>query len=205
MIAFLQGILQDIEPDAIILNVNGIGYRVMLPEKIIMSLPPRGEVMEIHTFFNLREDSASLYGFMSKDELGLFKKLLSVSGVGPKVAMNIMGATENIRFIEAILGEEMNYLTKLPGVGKKTAQRLIFELKDKLTLPEGMIVDGSMALGTKSASGQDALDALLELGYQKQEVLPFIAKGQEVLGMESAPQELIRFVLQGIAKGRRRS
>lgn len=203
MIAFLQGTLLDIESDAIILNVGGIGYRVMIPSNLMVSLPPKGTVMEIHTYLNLREDNISLYGFMTKADLAIFNKLLTVTGIGPKVALNILGATEQKRFVRSILNEEVSYLTKLPGVGKKTAQRLILELKDKLTLSEEVSLEGAGTKELSAPAAEDALQALMSLGYQKDEVLSLVLKGQEVLENGFSAQELIRFVLKGTAENRR--
>lgn len=203
MITFLHGTLLDVDPDGIVLNVGGVGYRIMLPSKLMITLPPKGAVMEIHTYLNIRDDGASLYGFTTKGDLNLYKKLLTVSGIGPKVALNILGATEQDRFINSILTEEVSYLIKLPGIGKKTAQRLILELKDKLSLPEEMSLAGVAVTELSTPDLEDALQALMGLGYQKQEVLPLLLKGQEEFGNNLSAQELIRFVLKGTAKNRR--
>ncbi|NLC76192.1 MAG: Holliday junction branch migration protein RuvA [Clostridia bacterium] len=202
MIAFLQGTVIDIEEDSVILNVGGVGYRVFLPDNLMALLPPIGAELQLHVEQEVREDRVALYGFKDKEQLQLYRKLISVTGIGPKVALGIIGATDPGRFIRSILNEELNYLTKLPGVGKKTAQRLILELKDKLTLPESQLHRGTTDTYLSSVR-EDALEALVSLGYQKQEVLPFLAEGHQVLGDQCGVQELVRFVLKAAGKNRR--
>lgn len=203
MITFLKGILVSIETDNVTLDVAGVGYCVFVPKNVINFLPPIGNVLQIYTYLNLREDGATLYGFITKDELNLFKKLITVSGVGPKVAINMMGAIEKGRFVSAIFNEDISYLTKLPGVGKKTAQRLILDLKDKLSSTRDLEATINISSELTGSSIEDALQALIGLGYQKQEVMPLLIKGRDILGDELSAQDLIRFVLKGQGKAER--
>ncbi|HHY59519.1 MAG TPA: Holliday junction branch migration protein RuvA [Clostridia bacterium] len=202
MISYLQGILQEIDEESIVLNVGGVGYRVFLPGRALASLPSVGSQVELYTHLDVREDGLTLYGFLDKQDLQLYKKLLTISGIGPKGALNIIGAVERNRFIASIFQEDLGYLTKLPGVGKKTAQRLILELKDKLALPEDMLVRSSGG-GEYGPNAADALLGLQSLGYQKQEVWPYLLQGLEVLGRQVSSGELIRFVLKEVGKARR--
>lgn len=204
MIAFLKGVLVSIEMDSITVDVAGVGYSVLIPKNAINFLPSIGGEIQIHTHLNLREDGATLYGFNTKEELSLFKKLISVTGIGPKVAINILGATERGRFVTAIFNEDLNYLTKLPGVGKKTAQRLILDLKDKLSVTEDMMPNVGQLYELPDNGLEDALQALISLGYQKQEVMSLLVKGRDELGDSHSTQDLIRFVLRdrGKAGGR---
>lgn len=202
MIGYLQGILQDRDEDSILINVGGVGYQVLLPTNVFATLPDLGSEIELYTHMEIRESNIALFGFPDKQDLQLYKKLLTVSGIGPKGALNIVGAVDHKRFIYAIANEEINYLTKLPGVGKKTAQRLILELKDKLSLPVELSPEYTGTSELASAA-LDALQGLESLGYQKQEILPFLIKGQEVVGQKASPQELIRFVLKEVARSRR--
>ncbi|HHW07458.1 MAG TPA: Holliday junction branch migration protein RuvA [Clostridia bacterium] len=202
MIGYLQGILQEIEGESILINVGGVGYQVLLPANALISLPAVGSKIELYTHLEVREDSVALYGFVNKEDLQLYKKLLTISGIGPKGALNIIGSIDQNRFVYSIINEDLNYLTKLPGVGKKTAQRLILELKDKLSCP----ADAAFRPPGTEEQGANISDAILglqSLGYQKQEVWPFLTRGLEVLGREASPQELIRFVLKETAKARR--
>lgn len=202
MIGFLQGTVIDVDTDYIVLNVGGVGYRVFLPSNLMNPSPAVGTELRLHVETEVREDSVTLYGFRKKEELKLYQKLRSVSGIGPKVAIGIMGAAEESRFIRSILNEEINYLTKLPGVGKKTAQRLILELKDKLSLPVEQL-DTKELEGSSAPVLEDALQGLLSLGYLKPEVMPLLLKGQEILGSECNTQDLIRFVLKAAGNNRR--
>ncbi|MFA5536190.1 MAG: Holliday junction branch migration protein RuvA [Bacillota bacterium] len=195
MITFLKGVLVSKEPDSIVLDVGGVGYLVLIPKNAMDLLPPMGSLVQINTYFNLREDGATLYGFVEKEELNLFKQLISVTGIGPKVAINILGSTKEKPFVAAILNEDLNFLTKLPGVGKKTAQRLILDLKDKLQITEEVMANLGEARDLSDASLDDALQALLNLGYQKQEVIALLVKGKSQLGPGYSSQDLIRFVL----------
>jgi Holliday junction DNA helicase RuvA len=203
MIGYLHGTVVDVDNDYVILNVGGVGYRVTLPANLMNPSPAIGTELQLHVELELREDSVTLYGFRGKEDLKLYQKLRSVSGIGPKVAIGIIGTAEQSRFIRSILNEEINYLTKLPGVGKKTAQRLILELKDKVSLPEYQL-DSKVPDGPSSPVLDDALQALLSLGYLKPEVLPLLVKGQELLGSQCDAQDLIRFVLKAAGKNRRR-
>ena len=195
MITFLKGVLVSKEPDSIVLDVGGVGYLVLIPKNAMDLLPPMGSLVQINTYFNLREDGATLYGFVEKEELNLFKQLISVTGIGPKVAINILGSTKEKPFVAAILNEDLNFLTKLPGVGKKTAQRLILDLKDKLQITEEVMANLGEARDLSDASLDDAFQALLNLGYQKQEVIALLVKGKSQLGPGYSSQDLIRFVL----------
>jgi len=195
LITFLKGVLVSKEPDSIVLDVGGVGYLVLIPKNAMDLLPPMGSLVQINTYFNLREDGATLYGFVEKEELNLFKQLISVTGIGPKVAINILGSTKEKPFVAAILNEDLNFLTKLPGVGKKTAQRLILDLKDKLQITEEVMANLGEARDLSDASLDDALQALLNLGYQKQEVIALLVKGKSQLGPGYSSQDLIRFVL----------
>lgn len=197
MIGYLQGVLQEIDEESVLLNVGGVGYQVFLPSNALAALPAVGSRIELYTHLEVREDGVTLYGFISKQDLQLYKKLLNISGIGPKGALNIIGAIDRNRFISSIIHEDLNYLTKLPGVGKKTAQRLILELKDKLSLPE------ASGKGQYEANAADALLGLQSLGYQKHEVWPYIVKGLELLGRQASCEELIRFVLKEVGRARR--
>ena len=203
MIVFLKGILVSVDVDTIVLDVAGIGYGVTIPKNAINSLPPLGNSMQLHTYLNVRDDGAALFGFITKEELNLFKKLISVSGIGPRVAINIIGATEPNLFTSALFNEDIKYLTKLPGVGKKTAQRLILDLKDKLEPLSSLLPEGRSLAAYEDKSFNDALDALMGLGYQRQEVISVLMTGKKALGDAATVQDLIKFTLKGLGKSGR--
>ncbi|HZQ06673.1 MAG TPA: Holliday junction branch migration protein RuvA [Anaerolineae bacterium] len=180
MIAFLRGKILFRTSDAVILDVNGVGYRVRLPTSTLVSLGEVGETVELHTHFHVREDDQSLYGFNTQDELELFEKLLSVSGIGPKVALGVLSAAPPSTIAAAISQGNLDVLTGIPGIGKKTAQRLVLELKGKVELgeeiPELAPLDQEVAatlinLGYSAAEAQRAARAVTSQGKTLEERL----------------------------------
>ncbi|MDD4587101.1 MAG: Holliday junction branch migration protein RuvA [Heliobacteriaceae bacterium] len=132
MIAFLCGRIAGFGEDCLLLDVGGVGYRVYIPAGVFAALPAAGEKIMVHTYFHLREDQAQLYGFLSAEELELFRLLLAVSGIGPKVGLAILSTYSAAETQRAIVTEDVLMLTGIPGIGRKTAQRLVIELRDKL-------------------------------------------------------------------------
>ncbi|MGE5543651.1 MAG: Holliday junction branch migration protein RuvA [Bacillota bacterium] len=168
MIGFLQGTLIDITEDSILVDVNGIGFEVAVHIRALQAMPGREQVIKIYTWLQVNDNELRLYGFLTRQELGLFKRLITISGIGPKVAMAVLGRFEPGDFYRAVAGQDIKTLTSVPGVGKKSAERLIFELKDRI-LPG--LPDSSAAIGSEVGA---LLDALLALGYTREEVYPQI-------------------------------
>ncbi len=174
MIAFLKGTIAAIEMDGVILEVNQVGYRIYMPVSEIERELGIGQEVCIHTYLYVKEDALSLFGFLRRDDLMLFEQLLTVNGIGPKAALSILSqlSADDLRF--AILSDDASSIAKAPGVGKKTAQKLILELKDKLSLEDAFeekvshqqAANGTGAL-TKAA--EDAIEALVALGYSATE------------------------------------
>ena len=159
MIATLHGKIQARTDDSLILNVGGVGYRVRVPSPTLAALGAVGSDAMLFTHLHVREDDLSLYGFATEEELRLFEKLLTVSGIGPKVGMGILSSasTDTIRY--AIAQGNADALTAFPGIGKKTAQRLVLELKDKIDL------SGLGEVSELSPMDEDVMNALINLGY----------------------------------------
>ena len=136
MYSYIRGPLAEVEMDHIVLDVYGVGYNIYIPTNCMEYLPGIGEECKIHTYLYVREDAMMLYGFLTKDDLDLFKQLISVSGIGPKGALGILSAlsADDLRF--AILAGDSKAIAKAPGIGAKTAQRVILELKDKMSLED---------------------------------------------------------------------
>ena len=134
MIAYLKGIIAEVTPTRLVLEVNHIGYEIFISAREASELPGRGEEVKIYTYFNVREDAMQLFGFQSEDDLEMYKLLLNVNGVGPKAALGILSVltADDVRF--AVLSDDAKAIAKAPGIGMKTAKKLILELKDKLTL-----------------------------------------------------------------------
>ena len=196
MISFLEGILVAFDAENLILEVGGIGWQLQASRHTIEKLPRVGEKVKIHTFLLVREDALVLYGFHSPDERDLFLELRSVSGIGPKVALNILSAVPEQTLRGAIANGDLALLTKIPGVGKKTAQRIALELHGKLVQNNTEI--GSPPSGTRAA---DVLEALLNLGYSRPEA--FAAVEQAAACGETDTSAMVKKALQVLSGGRR--
>jgi len=164
MIAFLRGILVDIQEEAVIVDVNGIGYLVRVPASTVRGLPAPGGEVHLHTHLLWREDGPQLFGFASPLELKTFRHLLNVSGVGPKGALAVLSAIGPGDLCRALAEEDVSVLTRVPGVGRKTAQRIILELKDKLSA--GAV---DLTPGEPPGREEEAVAALMALGYGRDE------------------------------------
>lgn len=165
MIGFLRGVLLQKNPQEILLDVSGVGYRVLVPISTFCRLGDTGTQAQILIHTHVREDQLALYGFATSTEIELFEKLIAVSGVGPKVALGVLSGIEADDLVHAIRANDVARLTRVPGIGKKTAERLILELKDKLASfhPE------SAAPPPPSPKRADLLSALANLGYSPAE------------------------------------
>jgi len=160
VIASLQGKVESLSSEWAIINVGGIGFRVCMPTSTLSTLGAIGEEVKLYTYLHLREDNATLYGFALAEELGLFQTLISVSGVGPKLAIAMLSAMNVEKLTMAIATGSADLLTIVPGIGKKTANRLILELKEKISA--GWVTTPTAQLAEENV---DVLAALISLGY----------------------------------------
>lgn len=203
MIAFVRGELIDTGADSVIVDVGGIGYEIMVSTSSLAMMPGIGETVGFHTYTYVREDNIGLFGFLTKDELSLFKQLIQVSGIGPKAALSILSVLAANELRLAILSEDIKLISSAPGIGPKTAKRLIVELKDKIdmdSLIEGSSVD-AYGLGDNSADESDAVSsgigrdellaaredavlALTALGYGSSEAASAVRKADITPGMQ---------------------
>ncbi|NLJ88464.1 MAG: Holliday junction branch migration protein RuvA [Epulopiscium sp.] len=175
MIAYLKGTLEYAGVDSLIMEVNGVGYKLAVPSSTISRLPTIGNEFKIYTYLQVREDEMSLYGFISKEELNIFEKLITVSGIGPKGALNVLSTLSPKDVYMAIISEDIKSLTTVSGIGKKTAQRIILELKDKIGAVVEMDVDEFKTSSFEANSiVEDALFALTSLGYKRAEAMKVI-------------------------------
>lgn len=177
MIAYLNGILAEIEEENIVIEVNGIGYNVRIPAGMAGRLPQIGEVVKLYTYTSVREDAIGLYGFLSRDDLNMYRQLITVSGIGPKGGLSVLSAMSADELRMAVISQDAKAIAKAPGVGTKTAQRIILELKDKISLEDtammrevNQVPQGSM-LTDKSQAQTEAVEALTALGYSPSEAL----------------------------------
>ena len=182
MIAFVRGTAVDMTENSVIVEAGGIGYEIYMTGTDLSQIH-MGEEVKIHTYFNVREDAMQLYGFRSKDDLQMFKLLLGVNGVGPKAAVGVLAGitADELRF--AILSDDVKTLSKAPGIGKKTAQKLILELKDKMKLEDAFELKlaheqekAVAGLGEISDGRQEAVEALVALGYSSTDALRAVRK-----------------------------
>ena len=179
MIAYIKGEVAWIEEERIVLESGNIGYNIMMPASSFDTQDLVGKEVKIYTLLNVREDAMQLYGFLNLDELKTFRLLLGVNGIGPKAALGILSGltTDELRF--AVLSDDVKTISKAPGIGKKTAQKLILELKDKIDLEEVFETkqehvretEGKMESKEENAAKKDAVDALTALGYSSTEAL----------------------------------
>lgn len=192
MIAFIKGKLWEVQAGAVVLEAGGLGYQVQVPLSLLGKMPARGGEVMLHTHLVVREDGFSLYGFQEQSELEYFTKLLNVSGVGPKGALAILTLFTPGDLRRAILSEDITSLTRAPGVGKKTAGRIILELKDKLP---GPAVDQDA--GAFGAGGEiDAVAALEALGYSAAEARRAVQAVLPKDGGEPPAAELVKNALR---------
>lgn len=174
MIAFVKGILDTVAEDRIVVENNGVGFEIFVPGSVAQALPQAGNAVKIYTYTYVREDILQLYGFLTRDEMDMFKLLITVNGIGPKGALGILTVmdADTLRF--AILSDDSKSIAKAPGIGAKTASKLILELKDKCHL-EDMLESGVSAAkasgleNTDNDARNDAIQALVALGYSATE------------------------------------
>lgn len=201
MISFIKGELADIKENYIVLECNNIGYEIFLPASAIMELPPRKSTVKIYTYLHVKEDGLSLYGFLTRDDLEMFKLLITVNGIGPKGALGILSGitADEIRF--AILAEDTRTLAKAPGIGAKTAGKIILELGDKLKLEEAFEQKlkneaGRLDSGSIYGKREDAISALMALGYSSSEAYRIVT--QIEITDDMSTEDIIKLCLKKI-------
>ena len=181
MISYIKGTLAEKLEDSAIVEAGGIGYRIYVPSSVLSELPRLGETVKIYTYFSVREDSVSLYGFMSRQDMEMFRQLIGVNGVGPKSALGILSALKPDALRLAVISGDAKAIAKAPGVGSKTAQRIILDLKDKIKaedLLDGGYEDLSVHAEVSGVGevGKEAVEALTALGYSASEAAGAVRK-----------------------------
>jgi Holliday junction DNA helicase RuvA len=196
MIAYLSGVLSKIKVQSIIIEVNSIGYEIYVPRSMLEDCPSIGEEMVVHTYLYVREDIMMLYGFMTEEDLEVFKKLITVNGIGPKGALALLSTISVDELKLAIITENDEIIARTPGIGKKTAQRLIIDLKDKLDLT---LFDTKINIeqlnGLSSDSGsprQEAIEALVSLGYSSHTAVQVVKKVTEYKDVEDIIKQALK-------------
>ena len=198
MISFLQGKLVDALPTSVTVNVNGVGYDVLIPLSSFDKLPQPGGEVTILTHLVVREDAHMLYGFMTVAERELFRMLINnVSGIGPKTALNVLSGMNAVTFRGAVASGDVKSLSQISGVGKKTAERIVVELRDKVGAAGAW--EATSAARSLSASDQkvnDAVLALMALGFKQPDAHESVRAAQAMLGEKAGVEELVRAALK---------
>jgi holliday junction DNA helicase RuvA len=200
MISFLHGNLVEALPTQVTVDVQGVGYDVLIPLSSYEKLPAPGNEVKLLTHLAIRDDAHVLYGFMTSNERDLFRLLINtVSGIGPKIALNILSGINPVAFRGAVANGDVKALSQISGVGKKTAERIVLELKDKVGGADAWIASSSRrGLSDSDQKINDATLALMALGFKQQEAYETIRAAQAVLGPQAGIEELVR---AGLKKG----
>ena len=196
MLAYIKGELTAITTEYVVIEAGGLGYKVFMPETAIERLGEIGKTVKVHTYYKVREDDISIFGFNTQEELRMFELLLSVSGVGAKTAVVIISTIEPSNFAFAVISEDISELVKIPGIGKKSAQRIVLELKDKLK-KEAISVEADTKVNNKASNNNDAvkeaMSALQVLGYTNKEIEKAFEK------IEKADNNVEELIKKGLA------
>jgi Holliday junction DNA helicase RuvA len=201
MIGRIHGILLDRQAPELLVDVNGVGYEIQAPMTTFYALPPVGEPVALHTHLIVREDAHLLYGFATREERALFRALIRVNGVGPKLALAILSGMDVDAFVRCVRDNDTNALVRLPGIGKKTAERLLIEMRDRLRdwhVDGVAVTEGAARLPARADDALlEAESALIALGYKPQEAARMIA-AVKIEGASS--EELIRAALKSVVR-----
>jgi len=200
LIAFLQGILSLKSPERVEVDVDGVGYELTVSQKTFQDLPAAGQTVLLKTYLHVREDALQLYGFKRDSEKQAFLLLNSVSGIGPKAALNILSAFTPEELYRALVQEDLAALRSAPGIGQKTAQHMILELRDKVAKLSGEgALASEAALGGDTKNLGDALQAMLALGYSAPEARRAVLTAVQALGPKPSVEEILTMSLKSAA------
>ena len=194
MIASLKGIVQSKKPEGIIVDVSGIGYHVSVPLCSLGDIPDPGKSVFLHTYTHVREDILQLFGFLSEEEQKVFKILMGISGIGPKLGLAILSGMPVQKFVESVQNEDVTTLSTIPGLGKKTASRVVLELKGKLP----SLSDNGASSSPEASAAGDSISALVNLGYKKS--LAESAVQKAVDNGSAAIEDIIKEALKYLTK-----
>lgn len=191
MIALVKGFIFEQRGDMVVVDVNGVGYEIIMYPRAVAKLPGQGKSILLYTHLQVLENEFKLYGFLEREELYLFKRLLSVSGMGAKGALNILDFIDPRGFYQAIVSQDEKLLVKIPGIGKKSASRLIFELKDKIGQEQLAVLPGR-----DDSSVNDLLEAFEALGYGRSEIFPLVMEMQSRGELGANVEENLKKILK---------
>lgn len=196
MITFLQGTLAEKSPSRAVMNVGGVGYEVHIPLSSYDRLPPVEAPVKLLTYHHVREDAHQLFGFMSDEERDMFDRLLSVSGIGPKLALAVLSGLSVREIKVSLIGADVKRLSGISGIGKKTAERMVVELKDKISAGEALeATSGDDMKNEGDVRLRDTVMALIALGYKQADAMNMAREAAEKAGPKAGVEELIRRAL----------
>ncbi len=184
MYAYIQGTLTAAHPSFVIIDAGGVGYHILIPPRVFTHLPEQGKKVLIYTSFIVRDISQTLYGFLTQEDKNLFETLVAISGIGPKTALSIIGHMEQHDFQEALSSGRIEALCKIPGIGKKTGERLLLEMRDKVPKLSPAFPH-SQTKNPRLQKIEDAMQALIHLGYSQANAEKAVKKG-----LQSQPEDL---------------
>ena len=204
MYAYIKGILEELDGGAIVVDAGGVGYEVNVPSSLIPELPSAGSEVKVYTQFIVKEDDQSLYGFLRKEDREMFRRLLTVSGIGPKGALGILGVMKPSDLRMAIMTGDVKSISSAPGIGKKTAERVILDLRDKITKetgysdPTAILWEGGSSSVNSAGAGPvaEAIDALTVLGYSRMDAGRAVGTVKYEEGMTT--EEILKEALKAI-------
>lgn len=197
MIAHLRGRILEKQPTRLVVETGGIGLEVLVPLTTAQAVGEVGEEASLHTVLVVREDALTLYGFRDGRERALFLKLISVSGIGPRIALNALSVPSISELVDALRDQDLAFLTRLPGIGKKTAERMSLELKDALTAFEG-----GPGAGVRGRTDADAVAALVSLGYTRPAAHDAVKRAAKEIGTDPDVESLVRAALGRLGGGK---
>lgn len=191
MFGFIRGTIDEIMDDSLIVDNNGVGWQIFVPASLLDGDVRRGDEIKLYTYMSVSENAIALYGFFSRDDLEVFRLLLNVSGIGPRGALAVLGTlgSDNLRF--AVLADDANTIARAPGVGKKTAQKIVLELKDKFALDDAFekklehVQQGSQVSSDAGSAADEAVQALTALGYSGTEAIQAVKKADVTPDMDA--------------------
>lgn len=195
MIGYLKGILAEKKPNSLILDVNGVGYLVTIPVSTFLELPEEGSSLALFIYTHVREEALALYGFRTMREKLLFEKLISVSGIGPKVAISFLSGMSSDELIPAIQRQDIAKLSTIPGVGRKTAERVVLELREKIP----QLMTESAEVPSEKPMREDLVSALVNLGYQQSLAEKIVKHVLDKSKSDASFEELLKSALHGIS------
>ena len=199
MIGRIRGVLVDKKPPEIQIDVAGICYEVQVPMSTLYQLPELGKEITLHTHFVVREDAQLLYGFFEEKDKSMFRSLIKINGVGPKMALGILSSMEANEFVRAVRSNDIDAMVKMPGIGKKTAERLLIEMRDRLKGWNDEEGGTQMPVSAGASITSDAETALISLGYKPQQAAHAIAAVLKINPEIQGSEELIRHSLKSMA------